>query len=212
MLRIDKREPKSMVKKVIKIAKENNIDYEIEVLPVGDYVWDDYVVIERKTIPDFINSIRSGHLETQLLDMEQFPHAFLFISGKFENVNFIPYINNWTVNHTIGSLCSIAARYDVKILQFANDTQVAKAIFKIKEKVDKGKKTEAVKRHTKTLNYVKPSFALYMSIPGVGEKTALKLVEFYPNFLDFLQDYKDDKLKVKVNKKAKEFLDSLLMG
>lgn len=209
MLRIDKREPQNMIKKIVKIAKEMGLDYEVTTTPVGDYVWDDYIVIERKTVPDFINSIRSGHLETQLLDMEQFEHAFLFISGRFENIKFIPYIKNWTVNHTIGSLCSIAARYNVKVLQFANDMQIAKAIFKIKEKVDKGKKVEAVKRHSKTLNYVKPSFALYMNIPGIGEKTAAKLVEIYPSFFDFLKDYKEEKLKIRINKKAKKFLDAL---
>jgi len=184
VLKIDKREPKTIIRKVTKLAKENDVEYSVEVLPVGDYIWDDCIVIERKTIQDFINSLRSGHLETQLLDMEQYSHSYLMVSGKFESVTFNPYIKGWTVNHTIGALCSIAARYDVKMIQLANDTQLSKAIFKIREMVNKGRKTGVVKRHSKTLNVINPSFSLYLAIPGIGEKTAEKIDKAYPKFLD----------------------------
>ncbi len=206
MLYIDINE-KNMAKRVLKEAEKRKIEAEIKRLTVGDYLWDNYLVIERKTVSDFVNSIRNGHLETQLLDMQQYEHAFLFISGDFRSLYF-KNVRNWTVNHTIGSLCSIAARYDVKILQFPNDSQLIKAIFKIKEKVDKGKKMNAVIRHKKTLNKVNPNFALFLAIPGIGEKRAELLTKTYPNFYEFLNEFKNG--KIKLPKTAETFLNSII--
>lgn len=206
MLLIDANE-KDMAKKVLKEAEKRKIEAEIKRLTVGDYLWDDFLVIERKTVSDFVNSIRSGHLETQLLDMQQYEHAFLFISGDFRSLYF-KNIKNWTVNHTIGSLCSIIARYDIKVLQFPNDSQLIKAIFKIKEKVDKGKKTKTVIRHKKTLNKVDPNFALFLTIPGIGEKRARILTENYSNFYEFINEFKNG--KIKLPKTAETFLNSII--
>lgn len=83
MLLIAHNEPSLIQMKVKKTAEAHGVECEVTALAVGDYLWEeDGICIERKEIGDFINSIRSGHLESQLLDMAQYEKPRLFISGR----------------------------------------------------------------------------------------------------------------------------------
>ena len=198
--------------KVQKTAEARGVDCKVTQLAVGDYLWEDEgICIERKEIGDFMASIRSGHLETQLLDMAQYDKPRLFISGKFEDVYGKSYSQGWGRNHTVGSLCSINERYDVKILQFANTSDLIDAIFVTKEKSDKGKKTEGILRHSKTENVLNPNFALFLMIPGFGDKKAKEMSEMY-KFQEFLDGYQEKPDKFKFAEKTKLFLDKLLIN
>lgn len=215
MLKIDSRE-QSMIKKVIKKANELGVKYELTTLPVGDYMWEENgIVIERKTVEDFINSIRDGRLETQLLDMnDQCEHPYLFICGLFKDVYMKPYMkkSGWTTKHTVGSLCSINARYNnVKAIQFESEAQMIDAIFKIQEKTSKGGKINSmgIKRHSKTLTVIDPNLHLYTCLIGVGETKAKKYMLDYPLFSDFLNAYKDGKLCIKLSKSTQIFMDKM---
>jgi len=192
-LLIAHNEPSIMQLKVQKTAEARGVDCKVTQLAVGDYLWEDEgICIERKEIGDFMASIRSGHLETQLLDMAQYDKPRLFISGKFEDVYGKSYSQGWGRNHTVGSLCSINERYDVKILQFANTSDLIDAIFVTKEKSDKGKKTEGILRHSKTEN-------------------AKEMSEMY-KFQEFLDGYQEKPDKFKFAEKTKLFLDKLLIN
>ena len=60
----------------------------------GDYAWvidgEKKIVIERKSVADFINSVRDGRLETQLTNLEQFDEPYLFIHGNFKSLYYVP--------------------------------------------------------------------------------------------------------------------------
>lgn len=214
VLLIDTNEGR-MAKRVQKMALELNQESTIKRLDVGDYAYNN-IIIERKTTIDFIQSIRDGRLETQLIDMDNMGNEgfqpYLFISGKFCNVfKEAPYIKGWTTKHTIGSLMSIGARYEfIKVFQFDNDNQLANGIFSLIEKSQKGKKIEAIGiRHSKTMNILNPNFDLYMRLNGVGEKKAKSYVNIYPCFYDFLDDYYNGNLKIKISKSTQQQLDVL---
>jgi len=218
VLFIDKREDDRLVKKIQKAAAERGYGTTVKVLPVGDYMWESMgIVIEHKTIPDFISSVRDGRLETQLLDMEQYPKPYLFVDGIFKTAYADPsarkWLRGWTVKHTVGSLCSILGRYNnIKGWQFETEPQFIDAIFTIKEKTDKGVKIEGIlpARHSKTLNYIDPNFALYMTLPGIGDKKAKNYQKTYPIFDDFLAAHRDGSMKIKLSKATQSFLDMRL--
>lgn len=212
VLLIDSNEGK-FAKKVQKMALSLKQESTIKRLDVGDFQYNN-IIIERKTVIDFIQSIRNGRLETQLIDMDNMGNEgwkpYLFISGKFNNLfKEAPYIKGWTVNHTIGSLMSIGGRYEyIKVFQFDNDNQLAKGIFSLIEKSSKGKKIEAVGiRHSKTKNVLNPNFDLYMRLNGIGEKKANSYLNIYPCFYDFLNDYYNGDLKIKISKSTQKHLD-----
>ena len=145
-IQVDTREPD----KIFNLCDKHGMNYEKTALPVGDFVKGN-VVIERKTIPDFISSIRKGHLQKQLLQMEEnYEKVFLVISGKFSDILAHPYLRGWTVNHHMGSLASVAVRYPkTKIIQVDNDTQLVNIVGRIIEKASDGKKVEL--KHTELM-------------------------------------------------------------
>jgi len=70
---------------------EYGVDYELKDLPVGDYLWNGWV-IERKQIGDFVSSAQEGRLYDQLDNMikglsEGAERAILFIHGTTRNIN-----------------------------------------------------------------------------------------------------------------------------
>jgi len=192
MLIVDSNEY-SKLKSKIDIFFED-VDFEVKPLKVGDYLWDDKnICIERKTVMDYISSIQSGHLFSQLSDMQVYSERYLFISGDFSDyakmcrLKKIPV--NFNVEKRIGSLCSATGHYGVKIIQLDNEKQLFKAILKIREKVEKaGDIGGEVERTTKHVN---PTVQNYLSLPGMGLKKAERLAEIYPNFIDFYADVKE---------------------
>ena len=69
-LSIDFREQRSgIVEEIKKLAGQ--ISFEIKALPTGDYWIGDKIIIERKTISDFLNSIKTGRIFQQAYRMAQ---------------------------------------------------------------------------------------------------------------------------------------------
>ena len=54
----------------------------IKELPIGDYIFQDKVVFEYKTIPDFITSIQDGRVFNQAINMaENYDYHYIIIQG-----------------------------------------------------------------------------------------------------------------------------------
>ena len=175
MLLVDSREKKN----VINILKRFNVEFEVTALSVGDFVVAEKgLVIERKTIADFVNSMRNGHLQKQLLQMNQYENPYLLISGSFGSL-FYKGIKGWTIEHHIGAIISCAVRYKAKVLWFENDHQLIRAVVKLMNKVEDGKtinleQTELLKNNLSIDDvYVK----VLTGFPRIGIKRAKKLLQ-----------------------------------
>ena len=219
MLIIDSQEKEKTKNAVIKRCEELGIEYEVKRLTVGDYLWDDInLVIERKTIQDYVSSIKTNHLWSQLNSMQDYSEKYLFISGLWKDLYYKNKNLKFTVNQRIGTLCSIAGHYNVKIIQFDNDNQLIEAIFKIREKVLKHDTSEIMVE--RVIQHTNPNVRIYMTFDGMGLKKAERLLEWYPSALRFLECVRiygiDDFLsetdipKSVINKKTREYLISLL--
>lgn len=157
----------------------------VEKLPVGDIVdREKGVCIERKTIFDFIESIKSGHLQKQLLQMKQnFPYNYLLISGSYDS-----YVSetllagrnaSWTSEHHLGALASCAVRYGVSVLTLENDAQLCRIAHKIIAKTNDGKSPSI--RDTELLRNKITEEDIFIrmlsSFPNVGIKRAEKILK-----------------------------------
>jgi len=183
---VDTSEPKKIQEMFIK----EGINHRVEKCLIGDFVCND-VCIERKSMPDFVGSMK-GHLQKQLLQMEEnYKRPYLIISGSLKDLyaegqviarskGFNPY-KAWTVNHHIGALASIATKYNVKVFQVDTDLQLVKLVNKIVEKGFDGKvktylDTELVMQKDK----MKSSDIKYMMlrcIPKIGHDKAKLLAK-----------------------------------
>ena len=182
MLLVDNQEAK-----VFKYLDKEKIEYRAEALPIGDFVLEEKgIVIERKTLSDFAGSIRSGHLQKQLLQMEQAPFPFLIISGKMSEVHYLGI--HWTVEHHLGALSSCAVRYKTKILQVDNDLQLIRLVKKICNKVGDGRTItiEDTELLRNTVDVADMRLKLLTCFRGVGIKKAKKILESDEDIKDIL--------------------------
>ena len=79
---IDNRERNS---KLPELLERTGISIKYDTLEVGDYILQgvENVLIERKDVGDFLQSLISNHLNNQLFNMSvNFPYSFLLIEGQ----------------------------------------------------------------------------------------------------------------------------------
>ena len=208
VLLIDTREKNSeLIDLLIQRCEQEGVEYKLTALDVGDFVWEECgICIEHKSTEDYIKSITTNHLQTQALDMEQYPHAYLFIEGNW-TLGFSRKYGRFTYQQKIGSLVSLIVRTKLKVLECKTLHELVHAVFSVREKVEKGEKVEVVVRHSKTSNRLDPNLDMYLSLPGVGEKKAQQLVSTFPSFYSFLTYYKTSGYKLP--KQTCEYLDKL---
>jgi len=173
MLYVDTREPSS----VFNYLEKKGVEFRAVPLPIGDF-YKAGVVIERKTIMDFVGSIRSGHLKKQMIQMNNnFKKSFLIISGSLKQLQFTP-IKSWTVNHHMGALAHTLCRYpNVKVMVVDNDSQLINLAFRIIDKSLDNKEVEIIDTEIMML---RPSEAdtqtkMFTCIPSISFGRAKKL-------------------------------------
>lgn len=116
-IKMDFREDASQIEKIL------SCKYGVNVLkarlPVGDYIIDRGIVVERKTTLDFVLSIIDGRLFKQAARMRRFfNEVFLIIEGK-DLYNLSVDIHPHAIK---GALISISVSWQIPIL-FSNDIE-----------------------------------------------------------------------------------------
>ncbi len=194
---IDTREPPDMERKFKQWKK-----CRMEKLDVGDYKWGDTgLVIERKTIGDFIGSIRSGHIQKQAIELQQFEFPYVIIIGYYEDIFKSPnaqYLRGFSKEHWIGSLCSMNVRYgSVKFINVKSETLFIKMVLKLIEKTFDGKNplhsTEVMKLD-KNIPLEERKALMLTSIPGVSLGKAKELLKRMD--IEFKHKRRGDKMKL----------------
>jgi len=172
---VDISEPSQIVSKVEKLG----IPFKVDKLPIGDFLYGN-ICIERKSISDFVTSLRAGHLDKQLMQMEEnYEKNFLLISGTPEDLYLSSHIKNWTVEHQLGALAHLTRFRKIQVLQVANDNQLIKLVQKIITKQTDGKEMSIMNTELMMLKgkmTTADTKQLMLScIPKVGRQKAKKL-------------------------------------
>ena len=80
-IQIDSRE-QNRIQSATKYYTEQGLTVTTEELEIGDYLFQDKVCFEFKTIPDFVASIQDGRVFNQAVNMsENYDHSFVIIHG-----------------------------------------------------------------------------------------------------------------------------------
>ncbi len=54
------------------------------------------------------------------------------------------------------------------------------------------------------------NYVMYMSIPGIGKKSATDIMLKYPYFYDFIKSYEQNEHGIKMKRASIEFLNKLI--
>ena len=195
---IDIREKNSLVaSEIVKLGME----MEFQTLKVGDYIAND-VVIERKTVSDFVGSMINKRLTRQLEELQQYPKKILVIEGIYEQ-ELYPENNLEGVhpNAIRGFLISIILKYNVPIIYTKNPEDTAKFISVLAKRVEKEASLNVSKKNltkSERMQFILEGF------PGIGPKTARKLLEKFKTIKNII-NASEKELTDAIGKKAEAF-------
>lgn len=125
MTRVDDRERRSGICEAL---EELKIEFQITHLPVADCIINNEVYIERKTVPDFLESLQDRRLFDQVKRLRQnSKRAILIIEGK--KLPGRPSIR--------AALCSLAAQWYLPVLRSVDQAGTAWILKQIDEQKEK---------------------------------------------------------------------------
>ncbi|MFH1776881.1 MAG: ERCC4 domain-containing protein [Candidatus Omnitrophota bacterium] len=147
-----------------------------EKLPVGDYLIDEEIVVERKTVSDFAQSVVDGRLFKQAQRMKSsFDWSLFIVEGDIA-------VNN-TVNmhaHTIkGALVSIALRWQIPVLFSKNIKETALILWLAGQQRVKAAYDLFPRRKRPPKRLYKQQLYILQGLPQVGPKLAGALLNYF---------------------------------
>jgi len=115
---VDQRELESTIARTL--SKRDDVETRLETLDVGDYVLSDRVAVERKTVPDFLDSVLGSDrsLFEQIRDTAanyDRPVVLIEGDGLYEERNVHP-------NAIRGAVASLAVDFDASVLRTTDES------------------------------------------------------------------------------------------
>ena len=167
---VDERERKSGIPDLLRAI---GINIEMKTLPVGDYIVAPETVVERKSIKDLISSVFDGRLFDQCNRLkENFQFPIILMEGNMDEINEI------TENPLIfyGAVSSIALDFKIPVIATPSADHTAKLLVSLCSRKDLPK-GPFLKKIKKSNDIQKQQLVALSSLPGVGEKLAIRMLE-----------------------------------
>ena len=180
MIYVDDREPEIMMEKL----RNYGVEVKKVRLPIGDYVLGDELVIERKTIDDFFNSIAERRYYPQLYRMKDLKRPIVYITGVYPKRppqkrvgnKFIPIdIEKELRLHRIISYYS----FRIPVIHVASDDDFIKDLLEYHKKSLKTEPSLKPLRPKRGVTNEEIRIEMLGCIPGLGRKTANYLGRTY---------------------------------
>lgn len=167
---VDERERKSGIPDLLRAV---GINIEMKTLPVGDYIVAPETVVERKSIKDLISSVFDGRLFDQCNRLkENFQFPIILMEGNMDEINEI------TENPLIfyGAVSSIALDFKIPLIATPSADHTAKLLVSLcsRKELPKGPFLKKIK---KSNDIQKQQLVALSSLPGIGEKLAIRMLE-----------------------------------
>jgi Fanconi anemia group M protein len=170
---VDHREYRSAVAQRL---SQLSIHLSSQQLDVGDYVVSSRIGVERKFVDDFLNSLLSGHLFSQLQRLrDAYPRPILILEGE-------GLFTKRNINHKAiyGSLISIVVDFGIPVLSTKNASETADLLFVMANREQRQQKKSVALRGSK------PSFSLaerqrfiIEGLPNVSSVMAKRLLSHF---------------------------------
>jgi len=167
---VDERERKSGIPDLLKAV---GLNVEMKTLPIGDYIVAPETVVERKSIRDLMSSIFDGRLFDQCSRLkEHFEYPVVLVEGNVDEIEEI------TDNPLIfyGAISTVALDFKIPIIPTPNATHTAKLLVSMCSRKD-SPKGPYLKKIKKSYNLQGQQLSVLCSLPGIGEKFAIRMLE-----------------------------------
>ncbi len=193
---IDDREPSILEEE---FRKTGNMIIHRQRLVAGDYLFDGDLLVERKTIPDFCQSIKDGRLfnQAKLLTKSPVP-ACLILEGKnrdFKKTEFSPRAIR-------GILLSLSLAFRLPILKTKNSRETVQVMLQSFKQLNKERLEDLrfyprhglIKKRRDLLLHQK--IHILEGFPGIGADRAERMLMKFGNLLAVFTAEDEELLKV----------------
>lgn len=167
---VDERERKSGIPDLLKSI---GMSIEMKTLPIGDYIVAPETIVERKSIRDLMASVFDGRLFDQCSRLkEHFEHPIVLMEGNVDEIEEI------TENPLIfyGALSRVVIDFKIPVIPTPSADHTAKLLVSMCSRLD-SPKGPYLKKIKKSSDLEKQQLSVLCSLPGVGEKFAVRMLE-----------------------------------
>lgn len=201
MIVVDNREKNSMV---ISELISNSAEIKFERLNVGDYIIGN-IAIERKTINDFISSMLNKRLFRQIEELKQYKKQFIILEGSYDDIN-----NGMNINSVKGMILSIILDFNIPVIITKDCEETASFLVLLDKRQGKSKTEFSIKAKKRTYNLAEQQQFVLESFPGIGPKTAKKLLKKFKTIKAVINAKPENLEKAKINKKKAEAIKKII--
>ncbi|MFB5644977.1 MAG: ERCC4 domain-containing protein [Nitrosopumilaceae archaeon] len=202
---VDERERKSGIPDLLRIV---GINIEMKTLPIGDYIVAPETVVERKSIKDLVSSVFDGRLFDQCNRLkEHFQFPIILMEGNVDEIDEI--IENPLIFY--GAVSSVALDFKIPVIATPSADHTAKLLVSMcsRKDIPKGPFLKKIK---KSNDIQMQQLAALSSLPGVGEKLAIRMLQKFGSPLKVFNASSNELAKVEGlggarAKKIKKMLD-----
>lgn len=187
-LKIDFREQNAGILEIIDKEYDNKIDYSLHHLKIGDYILENKVIFERKTLPDLLQSIKDGRIFRQAYKMSHHHMNGVFIlEGTKKDIRE----NNMKRETVQGALIHLSVFLGIPVLRSKNMNETVKLMYFTGKQMNNYKlgKKKIYLQSKKNYYYpdiYKEQVKLLQSLPDIGTTRAVKLLENFGCIKDII--------------------------
>ncbi len=170
---VDDREARGSVL-VARLAEMAGVSVAVKRLRTGDYLIEEKAVLERKRVPDFLESLRQGRLFAQASRLAASPcRPFLILEGKPQEWRQAGV----TREGIQGALVALAVGFGIPVLRSQNEDETARLILFAARQLHSTSRT-VIRRPGRRI-HGKRARQVYIltGVPSVGAARALRLLD-----------------------------------
>ncbi|MEI6143749.1 MAG: ERCC4 domain-containing protein [Mariniphaga sp.] len=197
VLKIDFREQRSGI--FNEIAKQNDqIVCELCNLITGDYLIQDKIIVERKTLYDFLESIKTGRIFQQAYRMAQTEmNGLIILEGDKSMVDS----SGMSRRAVQGALIHLTVFIGVPVIRSKDIHETAALLIDLhsqcqRQELPRKKQIIHGVKGLKLNKKQRQKLFLIQNLPGIGIKRGLALLDFFSTFENILKAVPEDLVKV----------------
>ncbi|MCF7866522.1 DEAD/DEAH box helicase [Candidatus Woesearchaeota archaeon] len=204
-IKVDYREKGSQV---IKELLDLKVNINLESMQLGDYQLSEHVIVEYKTVKDFVDSIIDGRLLSQAKELKQFYKPLIIIEGTDD----IYSQRRIHPNAIRGMLAALTIGLRIPLIQTRNAKDTAGLLRQIAKREQSTDEKDWQMHTTKPINDKEIQEYIISSIPDIGPRLAPALLKHFKTIKAIanasLEELQEVELIGKIKaKKIKELMD-----
>jgi len=183
----------------------DKVDLGLEKLSIGDFLLSSRVIVEYKTVSDFVDSIIDGRLLSQLKQLKQYDKPVIIIEG-IEDIYSVRRIHP---NAIRGMIATITVSYGIPLIQTKTSRDTAEYLMAIAKREQEEGKNEMQYHYGKPLTVKEQQEYFISALPNIGMGGARPLLKYFKSVKNIVNASEDELKEVDLigPKKSKAIKD-----